>query len=226
MQRAHLEQLKHRLQELRTVTETTLSDLRSDLSQSLSASISEFATYDNHPADVSSETYERSKDLGLQKDQEYLLEQIDAALERIEQGTYGWCANCGRPIPEERLLALPYVANCLPCAEAEQARVRSRPDEEQAANELLRQSFTDGAANENVGFDGEDAWQAVARYGTSNTPGDFRQVEDYNEVYIDSDEPIGTVWEEEALPASYDRSKSQFVQQVRRKGREKNPLER
>ncbi|HHW98380.1 MAG TPA: hypothetical protein GX738_01965 [Firmicutes bacterium] len=225
MQRAHLEQFKHRLQELRNVTETTLSDLRADLSQSRSASISEFATYDNHPADVASETYERSKDLGLQKDQEHLLDQIDSALQRIEQGTYGWCVNCGRPIPEERLLTLPYVANCLPCAEADQRRVGSSPAEELGVNRLLRQSFTDGAANENIGFDGEDAWQAVARYGTSNTPGDFRQVEDYNDVYIDHDEPIGIVAEEEALPASFDRSKYQFGKRGPRQGREKNPLE-
>ena len=87
MQQAHLEQLKRRLQEQRARTESTLADLRADLSQSLSATISEFSTYDNHPADVASETYERSKDLGLQKDQEHLLEQIDAALTRVENGT-------------------------------------------------------------------------------------------------------------------------------------------
>lgn len=224
MQRAHLEQLRRCLEEERAKTKTTLSDLRADLSQSLSASISEFSTYDNHPADVASETYERSKDLGLQKDQEHLLEQIESALERMEQGTYGWCVDCGRPIPEERLSALPYAARCLGCAQGEQERVRRRPDEGLAVNELLQHSFTDDAANENVGFDGEDAWQAVARYGTSNTPGDFRQVEDYNDVYIDHDEPIGVVFEEEALPASYDRSRDQFVKKGRRTGSEKNPL--
>lgn len=225
MQQAHLEQLKRKLQEQRARTESTLVDLREDLSQSLSATISEFSTYDNHPADVASETYERSKDLGLQKDQEHLLEQIDAALKRIENGTYGWCTNCGQPIPEGRLVTMPYVANCLECAGDDQARVHARPDEELAVNELYRQSFTDSAANENVGFDGEDAWQAVARYGTSNTPGDFRQVEDYNDVYIDSDEPIGIVWEEDALPASYDRSRDQFIKKGRRKEIEKDPLQ-
>lgn len=220
-----LEQLKRRLQEQRERTELTLSDLRADLSQSLSAAISEFSTYDNHPADVATETYERSKDLGLQKDQEHLLEQIDSALERIDSGTYGWCTDCGRPIPEDRLMAMPYAANCLACAEEDQHRVRSRPQEELAVNELYRDSFTDNAANENVGFDGEDSWQAVARYGTSNTPGDFRQVENYNDVYIDHNEPIGIVFEEEALPASYDRSRGQFIKKGRRKGIEKKPLQ-
>lgn len=224
MQRAHAEQFRRRLEAERTRTEMALADLRTDLSQSLSAAISEFSTYDNHPADIASETYERSKDLGLQADQEYILEQIEAALERLQQGNYGWCVDCGRPIPGERLLAIPYVASCLECAEVAQDRVRSRPDEELAVNELYRQSFTDNAANENVGFDGEDTWQAVARYGTSNTPGDFRQVEDYNDVYIDSDEPIGVVWEEDALPASYDRSRDQFVKRGRSRGVEKAPM--
>jgi YteA family regulatory protein len=202
----------------------TLADLRADLSQSLSASISEFSTYDNHPADVASETYERSKDMGLQADQEYLLEQIEAALGRIEQGTFGWCINCGRPIPEERLAAVPYTAYCHGCQEVESDRVRQRPQEGLLVNELLRHSFTDNAVNENVGFDGEDSWQAVARYGTSNTPGDFRQVEDYNDVYIDHDEPIGVVWEEDALPISYDRSRDQFMGRVQRKRLEKSPM--
>lgn len=218
MQYVYREELRDRLQRLRTLTEATLAGLRNDLDQSLSASISEFSTYDNHPADVATETYERSKDLGLQKDQERLLEQIDLALQRMEQGTYGWCQKCGRPIPEERLLALPYVSECLPCAEAEQKRIASRCKEELDANRLLRQSF-----DERVGFDGEDAWQAVARYGSSNTSGDFRQVEDYNDTYLDHDEPIGIV-AEEALPASFDRSTDQYIKGGRH-GREKNPLE-
>lgn len=219
MQRAHLEQLKFRLQEQRAKTESTLAGLRADLSQSQSATISEFATYDNHPADVATETYERSKDLGLQQDQRQLLEQIEAALARIETGTYGWCTECGRPIPEERLLVIPQVAKCKDCASADsRAAVRSEPELS------FQSSFTDNDANENVGFDGEDTWQAVARYGTSNTPGDFRQVENYDEVYIDHDEAIGTVWEEDAIPISFDRSRDQLIPRGRQTEEERRPL--
>jgi RNA polymerase-binding transcription factor DksA len=42
--------------------------------------------------------------------------EIDQALERLEAGTYGRCVSCGRPIPEERLAAVPWAALCVPCS--------------------------------------------------------------------------------------------------------------
>ena len=48
-------------------------------------------------------------------------------------------------------------------------------------------------------------------YGTSNTPGAFRQVEDYSDTYIDHGEPIGTVWPEEAIPLSPDTSRAGYL---------------
>jgi RNA polymerase-binding transcription factor DksA len=42
-----------------------------------------------------------------------VLEEIDLALDRIEEGTYGTCAVCGREIPEERLAAVPYATLCI-----------------------------------------------------------------------------------------------------------------
>lgn len=43
--------------------------------------------------------------------------QINAALSRIEQGTYGECYTCGQQIPEQRLLVVPYAEYCIECAE-------------------------------------------------------------------------------------------------------------
>jgi RNA polymerase-binding transcription factor len=42
--------------------------------------------------------------------------EIDQALERLDEGTYGRCIACGVPIPSERLLALPWAALCVPCS--------------------------------------------------------------------------------------------------------------
>jgi RNA polymerase-binding transcription factor DksA len=47
-----------------------------------------------------------------------LLTDIEAALGRLREGTYGWCARCLVPIPRERLLAVPHVAYCVGCATA------------------------------------------------------------------------------------------------------------
>jgi DnaK suppressor protein len=74
---------------------------------------------DDHIADTASETYMRELDGGLEENAEHLLEKIEGALQRIEDGTYGTCAICGRKIEEERLRAVPYATLCLDDARAQ-----------------------------------------------------------------------------------------------------------
>ena len=64
---------------------------------------------DDHIADSASETYMRELDGGLEENAEHLLVEIDAALARIDEGSYGRCVVCGRPIGAERLEAVPYA---------------------------------------------------------------------------------------------------------------------
>jgi RNA polymerase-binding protein DksA len=68
---------------------------------------------DNHPADTASATYDRELDEGLEESAQNTLRQIDAALARIEDGTYGICEICGKPIGEERLRAIPWATRCI-----------------------------------------------------------------------------------------------------------------
>ena len=68
---------------------------------------------DDHLADSATETYMRELDEGLEENAEHLLAEIDTALRRIEEGTYGTCVVCGRPIGEERLEAVPYATLCI-----------------------------------------------------------------------------------------------------------------
>jgi DnaK suppressor protein len=67
----------------------------------------------DHIADSATETYLRELDEGLEENAEHLLVEIGAALERIDEGTYGLCTACGRPISEERLVAVPYATLCI-----------------------------------------------------------------------------------------------------------------
>ncbi len=67
----------------------------------------------DHIADSATETYMRELDEGLEENAGHLLGEIDAALDRIEAGTYGLCARCGRPIDTERLEAVPYATLCI-----------------------------------------------------------------------------------------------------------------
>ncbi len=60
-----------------------------------------------HPADIGTELFERERDLGQLEQVERELREIEDALRRLDDGTYGVCEACGRPIPDERLEALP-----------------------------------------------------------------------------------------------------------------------
>jgi RNA polymerase-binding protein DksA len=67
---------------------------------------------DNHPADTATETFDREIDYTLEENSTNLLREIDAALERIDAGTYGTCTTCGNRIEPERLEHLPWATQC------------------------------------------------------------------------------------------------------------------
>jgi len=75
---------------------------------------------DNHLGDTASATYDRELEQGLEEGAEELLAKIDAALRRIDAGTYGTCENCGEPIGEERLEAMPWATLCIDCKRREE----------------------------------------------------------------------------------------------------------
>ena len=72
-------------------------------------------TYDNHLADSATATLNREIDYTLEENSEHVLDGINDALERIEDGTFGTCARCGKQIAEERLEAIPYATRCIDC---------------------------------------------------------------------------------------------------------------
>jgi|SRR5690349_13685389 DnaK suppressor protein len=69
----------------------------------------------NHMADDATELFTRERDLALRGNTQELLAQVDAALQRMDQGRYGICARCGQEIGHDRLEALPYAIYCITC---------------------------------------------------------------------------------------------------------------
>jgi DnaK suppressor protein len=67
---------------------------------------------DNHLADMATETIDREIDYTLEENSGNVLREIEAALERIDNGSYGLCAGCGKPIEPERLEYLPWATQC------------------------------------------------------------------------------------------------------------------
>jgi DnaK suppressor protein len=67
-------------------------------------------------ADVGSDNFDRELTLNLMGGERDTLDQIESALKRIEDGSYGQCEKCGVKIPAPRLEAIPYATQCVRCA--------------------------------------------------------------------------------------------------------------
>jgi DnaK suppressor protein len=68
---------------------------------------------DNHLGDMATEMYDRELDAGLEEGAQQTLDEVEAALLRIEEGSYGVCEICGEPIGAERLSAIPWTRYCI-----------------------------------------------------------------------------------------------------------------
>ncbi|MCP3764169.1 TraR/DksA C4-type zinc finger protein [Domibacillus sp. A3M-37] len=162
------------------------------LPRSLSDSTRELSVYDNHPADIGTELFEREKDIALDEHSRFELQDIDTALEAIQNGTYGICKICKEEIPVERLEAVPTTLFCVKDSQ-DQNVSRDRPIEEKVLTPPFGK-FDMDEKDENVAHDAEDSWQEVAQYGTSESPSDFANPpEDYGDMYVESQENIGYV---------------------------------
>ncbi|GAW92602.1 TraR/DksA C4-type zinc finger protein [Calderihabitans maritimus] len=204
-----LEHYRKKLLKSRKETEALIKGIEeSGLDKTLRDSVQELSAYDNHPADLGDELFERSKDLALRDRARLQLQKIDDALQRIEEGRYGYCENCGRPIPEERLEVVPETTLCVNCRRLSEGKGdrHPRPIEEDVVVPPYGGFTHDsspaelGDAEDEVMYDGEDAWQDVARFGTSDTPQDAPHARDYPAVYPDFDEDRGVVQDVEGIP--------------------------
>ena len=73
-----------------------------------------------HMADIGSDNFEQEFTLSLMESDGGTLASIETSLERIEDGTYGQCEECGVKIPKTRLNAIPYATLCVRCAEQQE----------------------------------------------------------------------------------------------------------
>lgn len=140
------------------------------LNKSMNESIGELSGYDNHPADIGTELFERGKDSALEENKEHTISLINDALDKIDLGTYGLCEKCKKEIPLERLEALPYAKYCVEHQPINDLST-SRPIEE----EILSPPYGRTEFHEQV------------------------SESDYDDLYIESDENEGYVEELEGF---------------------------
>ncbi len=98
------------LDEIKHISEDTLKKSQKDASGDISG-------YTYHMADVASDTYDREFSLGLVSNERKIIYELDDALKRIEEGTYGICELCKGLITKTRLKAIPHARLCLKCQE-------------------------------------------------------------------------------------------------------------
>ncbi len=75
-----------------------------------------------HMADIGSDNFEQEFTLSLMETEEDTLDAVESAIEKIEDGVYGECEECGGQISKARLQAIPYTPRCIKCAQKLETR--------------------------------------------------------------------------------------------------------
>jgi len=108
-----IKQREEILEEIKRISEDTLRKSQKDATGDISG-------YTYHMADVATDTYDREFSLGLATDEHKIIYELNDALKRLEEDTYGICENCKNPIPKTRLKAIPYARFCIKCQQAKE----------------------------------------------------------------------------------------------------------
>ncbi len=97
------------------ISEDTLKKSQKDAAGDISG-------YAYHMADIATDTYDREFSLGLASNERQMLYELDDALKKVEEGTFGICEDCKNIIAKTRLKAVPYARFCLKCQEKKEKR--------------------------------------------------------------------------------------------------------
>lgn len=211
MDKNKIEHFKNKLLEQKKNTMNTLKMMEEHHPKdaSMREYTEELSSYDNHPADLGTEMFMMSMQANLENHEKYRITEIDRALDKIENGTYGSCQLCGANVPEERLEIMPEANICMECAEGKldaHKLVTDRPVEEEVLSPSFRTSNKD--YDDYTGFDGEDAYQAVAKFNEMKNDPSFATGD---HLGIFDDYNIGTVEEVENISEAYYRSQLPYT---------------
>ena len=103
------------LKEIGHISKDTLAKSQRDATGELSG-------YTFHMADVATDNYDREFGLGIASSEQKVVWEIDEAIGRINDKTFGSCLDCGTKIVKKRLTAIPYTRFCVSCQEKEEQK--------------------------------------------------------------------------------------------------------
>ncbi|GAC1335079.1 MAG: hypothetical protein NVSMB17_17550 [Candidatus Dormibacteria bacterium] len=104
----HLARVEHELSELEKTRESAREGK------------DETSGYGNAVGEAAAETSAKERDMAVIENLEHVRSQVEAALKRLDDGSYGTCETCGQAIPRERLEALPFAGQCVACKSKEE----------------------------------------------------------------------------------------------------------
>lgn len=115
MEKAQLDQLRGRLEQDRGNLTAQIEEIENDEVHAENQYDPEFSGYGNHMAETGTEIFEQERNLALEQSLKAQLADVEHALAKFDDGSYGICDNCGKPISAERLQALPQATLCIRC---------------------------------------------------------------------------------------------------------------
>ena len=115
LNKAQLKQFRQLLITERAKLASEIKSIAQDASKSPREASGDLSAYTLHMADMAADTYERELSMNIVSSEQELLYQIDDALKRFDDGSYGICAQCNKPITMSRLKAVPYASMCVAC---------------------------------------------------------------------------------------------------------------
>ncbi len=125
VEKEELLKLKAQLQTERVKIADGLNHIeRDNLNQSQRDASGDLSGYSFHMADMATDNFDREFSLDLASAEQTILNRIDEALRKIDDGSYGVCENCNKPISFKRLKAVPYAKLCIKCKENEEKNAR------------------------------------------------------------------------------------------------------
>lgn len=110
-----LKQFKELLLQERIKFASEIKSIAQEASKNPREASGDLSSYTVHMADMSADTYERELAMNLVSTEQKVLYQIEDALKQIEEGTYGVCQQCAKPISLSRLRVVPYTSLCISC---------------------------------------------------------------------------------------------------------------
>ena len=127
LKKIEVERFKKLLEASRKKIAGDLAHLEKDsLNTSQREASGDLSGYSLHMADMATDNFDREFNLGLVSSEQQILNLIDEALRKIEEGKFGVCEVCSKVISQKRLLAVPYAKYCIKC-QSEEEKKRRRP---------------------------------------------------------------------------------------------------